>query len=116
MKALQIIKYGELKDSLAINEVNKPAVQAKDVLIAVKAGLVGVLVFVFWHIKIFYLGLKTIKWSRYSLHLLALTVFSIISTFFMSGIFEANDWSSLLIVFGMLISHAHNLERRLKIC
>ena len=37
MKALQIIKYGEIKDSLAFNEIDKPAVQAKDVLIEVKA-------------------------------------------------------------------------------
>lgn len=41
MKALQIIKYGELKDSLAINEVNKPAAQAKDVLIEVKAAAIN---------------------------------------------------------------------------
>ena len=28
MKALQLVKYGEIKDSLAINEVSKPIVQA----------------------------------------------------------------------------------------
>jgi NADPH:quinone reductase-like Zn-dependent oxidoreductase len=37
MKALQIIKYGEIKDSLAFNEVSQPSVQANDVLIEVKA-------------------------------------------------------------------------------
>ena len=35
MKALQIIKYGEIKDSLVFNEVSKPTVQANDVLIEV---------------------------------------------------------------------------------
>jgi len=30
MKALQIIKYGEIKDSLVFNEVIKPTLQAKD--------------------------------------------------------------------------------------
>jgi NADPH:quinone reductase-like Zn-dependent oxidoreductase len=41
MKALQITKYGEIKDSLAFNEVSKPAVQAKDVLIEVKAAAIN---------------------------------------------------------------------------
>ena len=41
MKALQIIKYGEIKDSLAFNEVSKPTVQAKDVLIEVKAAAIN---------------------------------------------------------------------------
>ena len=41
MKALQIIKYGEIKDSLAFNEVNKPTIQAKDVLIEVKAAAIN---------------------------------------------------------------------------
>jgi len=41
MKALQIIKYGEIKDSLAFNEVAKPAVKAKDVLIEVKAAAIN---------------------------------------------------------------------------
>jgi NADPH:quinone reductase-like Zn-dependent oxidoreductase len=41
MKALQIIKFGEIKDSLAINEVAKPTVQAKDVLIEVKAAAIN---------------------------------------------------------------------------
>ncbi|MDD7912980.1 NADP-dependent oxidoreductase [Polaribacter ponticola] len=41
MKALQIVKYGEIKDSLAINEVNKPTVQANDVLIEVKAAAIN---------------------------------------------------------------------------
>jgi len=41
MKALQIVKYGEIKDSLAFNEVNKPEVQAKDVLIEVKAAAIN---------------------------------------------------------------------------
>lgn len=37
MKALQLVKYGEIKDSLAFNEVDKPTVQANDILIEVKA-------------------------------------------------------------------------------
>ena len=41
MKALQIVKYGELKDSLVFNEVSKPIVQAKDVLIEVKAAAIN---------------------------------------------------------------------------
>ena len=41
MKALQIVKYGEIKDSLAFNEVNKPTVQANDVLIEVKAAAIN---------------------------------------------------------------------------
>jgi NADPH:quinone reductase-like Zn-dependent oxidoreductase len=41
MKALQIVKYGEIKDSLAFNEVSKPSVQANDVLIEVKAAAIN---------------------------------------------------------------------------
>ncbi|MFT5816822.1 MAG: NADPH:quinone reductase-like Zn-dependent oxidoreductase [Bacteroidia bacterium] len=41
MRALQIVKYGEIKDSLAFNEVSKPAVQATDVLIEVKAAAIN---------------------------------------------------------------------------
>ena len=41
MKALQLIKYGEIKDSLAFNEVSKPTIQAKDVLIEVKAAAIN---------------------------------------------------------------------------
>ncbi len=41
MKALQIVKYGEIKDSLAFNEVSKPVVQANDVLIEVKASAIN---------------------------------------------------------------------------
>ena len=41
MKALQIIKYGEIKDSLSFNEVSKPTVQANDVLIEVKAAAIN---------------------------------------------------------------------------
>lgn len=41
MKALQIIKYGEIKDSLALNEISKPTVQATDVLIEVKAAAIN---------------------------------------------------------------------------
>jgi NADPH:quinone reductase-like Zn-dependent oxidoreductase len=40
MKALQIIKYDEIKDRLAINEIEKPILKAKDVLIEVKALLI----------------------------------------------------------------------------
>jgi NADPH:quinone reductase-like Zn-dependent oxidoreductase len=41
MRALQIVKYGDIKDSLAFNEVSKPAVQATDVLIEVKAAAIN---------------------------------------------------------------------------
>ena len=41
MKALQIIKYGEIKDSLAFNEVSRPSVQGNDVLIEVKAAAIN---------------------------------------------------------------------------
>ncbi|CAM3608314.1 NADP-dependent oxidoreductase [Flavobacterium gelidilacus] len=37
MKALQIIKYGEIKDSLSINEVKKPTLKPNDILVEVKA-------------------------------------------------------------------------------
>ena len=41
MKALQIVKYGDIKDSLTFNEVSKPIIQAKDVLIEVKAAAIN---------------------------------------------------------------------------
>lgn len=41
MKALQVIKYGEIEESLAFNEVSKPKIQAKDVLIEVKAASIN---------------------------------------------------------------------------
>ena len=41
MKALQTIKYGEIKDSVAFNEVGKPAVTANDVLIEVRAAAIN---------------------------------------------------------------------------
>ncbi len=41
MKALQIVQYGDIKDSLAFNEVSKPTVQANDVLIEVKAAAIN---------------------------------------------------------------------------
>lgn len=41
MKALQVVKYGEIKDSLAFNEVSKPTVLATDVLIEVKAAAIN---------------------------------------------------------------------------
>ncbi|MCG8701574.1 MAG: NADP-dependent oxidoreductase [Bacteroidales bacterium] len=37
MKALQLVKYGEIKDSLSFNEVDKPIMNPTDVLIEVKA-------------------------------------------------------------------------------
>ena len=40
MKALQLEKYGEIKESLFINEIDKPEPQANDVLIEVKASAV----------------------------------------------------------------------------
>lgn len=41
MKALQLVNYGNIRDSLAFNEVNKPTVKAKDVLIEVKAAAIN---------------------------------------------------------------------------
>jgi len=41
MRALQIISYGEIKDSLVFNELSKPAVQSNDVLIEVKAAAIN---------------------------------------------------------------------------
>lgn len=37
MKAIQIVKYGEIKDSLSINEIEKPSVKPNDILVEVKA-------------------------------------------------------------------------------
>ncbi len=37
MKALQIVKYGELKDGLSINEIEKPSINATNILIETKA-------------------------------------------------------------------------------
>ncbi|SHG35156.1 NADPH:quinone reductase [Flavobacterium segetis] len=37
MKALQIVKYGEIKDSLSINEIARPSLKANDILVEVKA-------------------------------------------------------------------------------
>jgi NADPH:quinone reductase-like Zn-dependent oxidoreductase len=41
MKALQVTKYGDVKDSLAFNEVIKPTIHAKDVLIQIKAAAIN---------------------------------------------------------------------------
>ncbi len=41
MKALQLIKYGEIENSIAYNEVNKPSLQSNDVLIEVKAAAIN---------------------------------------------------------------------------
>ena len=41
MKALQIVNYGEIKDSLAINEIEKPSINATDVLIEIKAASIN---------------------------------------------------------------------------
>jgi NADPH:quinone reductase-like Zn-dependent oxidoreductase len=37
MRALQIVKYGEIKNSLAINEIDKPTIKPNDILVEVKA-------------------------------------------------------------------------------
>jgi NADPH:quinone reductase-like Zn-dependent oxidoreductase len=37
MKALQIMKYGEIKESLSINEIEKPFLKPNDILVEVKA-------------------------------------------------------------------------------
>jgi NADPH:quinone reductase-like Zn-dependent oxidoreductase len=41
MKALQLVQYGEIKESLAFNEVSKPNIQANDVLVEVKAAAIN---------------------------------------------------------------------------
>lgn len=41
MKALQLVKYGEINNSLAFNEVNKPTIKSNDVLIEVKAAAIN---------------------------------------------------------------------------
>ena len=41
MKALQLIKYGEIKDSLVFNEISRPTIQANDVLIEIKAAAIN---------------------------------------------------------------------------
>lgn len=41
MKAVQIVKYGDLKDSLAIGEIKKPSVQPNDILVAVKVASIN---------------------------------------------------------------------------
>lgn len=41
MKSLQVVKYGEISESLAFNETDKPQVQANDVLIEVKASAIN---------------------------------------------------------------------------
>ena len=41
MKSLQIVKYGEISESLAFNETDKPQVQGNDVLIQVKAAAIN---------------------------------------------------------------------------
>ncbi len=37
MKALQIKKYGEIKESLSLNEIEKPSIKSNDILVEVKA-------------------------------------------------------------------------------
>lgn len=41
MKALQLVKYGEIKDSLVFNEVSKPTIQATDILIEIEAAAIN---------------------------------------------------------------------------
>ncbi len=41
MKALQITQYGEIKDSLSINEIDKPNIKANDILVEVKAASIN---------------------------------------------------------------------------
>ena len=41
MKALQVIKYGDIKNSVAFNDINKTTVGVKDVLIEVKAAAIN---------------------------------------------------------------------------
>lgn len=37
MKAIQIVRYGEIKDSLSIHEIEKPSLKPSDILVEVKA-------------------------------------------------------------------------------
>ena len=41
MKALQLMQYGEIKDSLSFNEVSKPSPKANEVIIEVKAAAIN---------------------------------------------------------------------------
>ena len=41
MKALQIVKYGNIEDSLVFNEVHKPTVLVNDVLIEIQAAAIN---------------------------------------------------------------------------
>ena len=41
MKVLQLVKYGEIKDSLTFNEVSIPTLQSTDLLIEVKAAAIN---------------------------------------------------------------------------
>jgi len=41
MKALQIIKYGAINDSLSVKEIEKPAITSNDILIEVKAASIN---------------------------------------------------------------------------
>lgn len=41
MKALQLVKYGKIEDSLNFNEVDRPKIQEQDVLIEVKAAAIN---------------------------------------------------------------------------
>ena len=74
-------------------------------LILIKSGVLGLVIFVFWHLSIFSLARKNLRNSDQSLFLLTLCSFSLFSTFFMSGVFEANDWAALLVIFGMLYAN-----------
>jgi NADPH:quinone reductase-like Zn-dependent oxidoreductase len=41
MKALQIVKYGEIKESLSLNEIEKPSLKPDDILVEVKAASIN---------------------------------------------------------------------------
>lgn len=85
------------------NEYNAlPFIHNGYFMILIKGGLTLCAIFIFWHLSI----LRRIIINKcslvYSRLIYSVCIFSLASTFFMSGVFEANDWSSLVIVFGMM--------------
>ena len=90
---------------LAGNEYDAiPFVHNGYLLIMIKGGIVSLLIFLYWH---FYM-LRMVCFNNDSnineQLLFSLIIFSLGSTFFMAGVFEANDWAALLIILGMLYS------------
>lgn len=97
--------------TLAGNEYNSiPFLHNGYLMVMIKGGFLSLFIFLVWHFKMLrIIHLNTNKFLNNQL-LFSLIIFSLASTYFMSGIFEANDWAALLIIFGMLYSDcvSHN--------